>query len=114
MTLEAKIDNLEKQLKDITTLLQLSINSLTTKKEVAGFLNKSEKTIDNYIKNNTFVENKHYFINENNRVEFISQGIIDFKRYPKHKIKVIENNKLFEDKLILSKTSSRILKGILA
>lgn len=111
MTLEAKIDNLEKQLKDITTLLQLSINSLNTKKQVARFLNKSEKTIDNYIKNQTFKENIYYFINDNNRIEFISQGIIDFKKSPNHKIKLIE--KKIDDTIILSSTSTKILKGIL-
>ncbi|OCL91387.1 hypothetical protein [Arcobacter porcinus] len=113
MTLESKIDNLEKQLRDITILLQLSINSLNTKKDVARFLNKSEKTIDNYIKNNTFIENKHYFINENNRIEFISQGIIDFKKYPNHKIKIIENKDINNRRIQLSKTSSKILKGVL-
>ena len=71
----------------------------------------SEKTIDNYINNNTFIENKHYFINEKNKIEFIPFSIVEFKKNPKHKIKIIEDKK--EEKIILSETTSKILKGIL-
>lgn len=111
MTIEAKLDNLENQLKNVIELLQISITSLNTKKAVSKFLNKSEKTIDNYIKNNTFIENKHYFINENERIEFIPGAILDFKKNPKHKIKIVETQK--EEKIILSETSSKILKGLI-
>ncbi|MDD3008410.1 MAG: hypothetical protein PHQ70_06025 [Arcobacter sp.] len=111
MTIEAKLDNLENQLKNVIELLQISITSLNTKKAVSKFLNKSEKTIDNYIKNNTFIENKHYFINENERIEFIPTAILEFKKNPKHKIKIVETQK--EEKIILSETSSKILKGLI-
>lgn len=111
MTIEAKLDNLENQMKNLIELLQISITSLNSKKSVSKFLNKSEKTIDNYIKNNTFVENKHYFINQNNRIEFISSAILEFKKNPKHKMKIIEKKEV--DTISLSETSSRILKGIL-
>jgi len=111
MTIEAKLDILENQLKNVIELLQISITSLNTKKAVSKFLNKSEKTIDNYIKNNTFIENKHYFINENERIEFIPAAILEFKKNPKHKIKVVETQK--EEKIILSETSSKILKGLI-
>lgn len=111
MTIEAKLDNLENQLKNVIELLQISITSLNTKKAVSKFLNKSEKTIDNYIKNNTFIENKHYFINENKKIEFIPGAILDFKKNPKHKIKIVETQK--EEKIILSETSSKILKGLI-
>ena len=111
MTIEAKLDNLESQLKNVIELLQISITSLNTKKAVSKFLNKSEKTIDNYIKNNIFVENKHYFINENEKIEFIPTAILEFKKNPKSKIKIIETIK--EEKIHLSETSSRILRGIL-
>ncbi|AXH12390.1 hypothetical protein [Halarcobacter bivalviorum] len=110
MTIEAKLDVLENQLSNVIELLQISITSLNTKKAVSKFLNKSEKTIDNYIKNETFIENKHYFINENQRVEFIPSAILEFKKNPNHKIKIIEQK---EEKIILSETSSKILKGIL-
>ena len=75
MTIEQRFDTIQNQLNTVCELLQLSITSLNTKKAVARFLNKSEKTIDNYINNNTFIEDKHYFINENNRIEFIPFSI---------------------------------------
>lgn len=73
-------------------LLQLTISSLRTKKEVANFLNKSEKTIDNYVKSGTFQKDVHYFFNERNKVEFIPTAIIQFKKTPsiKHKVKTSE------------------------
>lgn len=111
MTIEAKLNILENQLNNVIELLQISITSLNTKKAVSKFLNKSEKTIDNYIKNNTFIEDKHYFINENQKIEFIPDAILDFKKNPNHKIKIIETIK--EEKLQLSETSSKILKGLI-
>lgn len=111
MTIESKLDLMQNQLNNVIELLQISITSLNTKKAVARFLNKSEKTIDNYINNYTFIENKHYFINENNRIEFIPFAIVEFKKNPNHKIKMIEAKK--EDKITLSETSSKILKGLI-
>lgn len=64
-------------------LLQVSLSALLTKKDVASFLGKTTKTIDNYIGNGTFTENIHYYYNEKNKVEFIPLGIVSFKRKPK-------------------------------
>jgi hypothetical protein len=82
-------DNLENTLKLILEkleyneeLLQLSISTLTTKKELARFLNKSDRTIDNYVKNKTLKKDIHYFYNERNRVEFIPFAILKFKKAP--------------------------------
>lgn len=111
MTIEDKIDFLQNKIEDLTELVQIIFISLDTKKSVSKFLNKSEKTIDNYIKNNTFIENKHYFINERGKIEFIPIAIIEFKKNPNYKIKIIEQKK--EEKIILSEISSKILRGIL-
>ena len=88
-------DNLENTLKLILEkleynqeLLQLSISTLTTKKEVAKFLNKSDKTISNYIANGILVKDKHYYINENRKIEFIPIAILEFKKQPKQKITI--------------------------
>ena len=113
MTIESRLDLLQNQLNIITELMQLSINALNTKKAVSKFLNKSEKTIDNYIKNNTFLEHKHYFYNENKKVEFIPSAIVHFKKNPIHKIKIVEEREEENKTLVLSETSSKILKGIL-
>ncbi|MFW3343367.1 hypothetical protein [Aliarcobacter butzleri] len=111
MTIESQLKIMQNQILDLTQLIQLALTNLHTKKDVARFLNKSEKTIDNYIKNNTFIEDKHYFINENQKIEFIPGAILDFKKNPKYKIKIIEPIK--EEKLQLSETSSKILKGLM-
>ncbi|MEV9615218.1 hypothetical protein [Aliarcobacter butzleri] len=111
MTIESQLKIMQNQILDLTQLIQLALTNLHTKKDVARFLNKSEKTIDNYIKNNTFIEDKHYFINENQKIEFIPDAILDFKKNPNHKIKIIETIK--EEKLQLSETSSKILKGLI-
>jgi len=113
MTIESRLENMQDQLTNLIELLQISISSLNTKKSVSKFLNKSEKTIDNYIKNDTFIENKHYFYNENKRVEFIPFAIVEFKKNPTHKIKLIINDNTAADKLELSETTSKILKGLL-
>ncbi len=109
MTIEGKLDLLQNQLNTVCELLQLSINSLNTKKTVSKFLNRSEKTIDNYIKNDTFIEGKHYFINEKKRIEFIPFAIVEFKKNPNHKIKVIEKK---EENIFISEISSKIIKGL--
>lgn len=83
MTLEDTLKLILDKLEDQQELLQLSISTLTTKKEVARFLNKSEKTIDNYVKNNTLKKDIHYFYNEKGRVEFIPFAILEFKKAPK-------------------------------
>ena len=75
-------------------------------------MNKSEKTIDNYINNYTFKQNKHYFINENNRIEFIPFTIVEFKKIQTIKIKMIEVKKE-EKKLYLVKLHLKILKGLI-
>lgn len=86
-------------------LLQLSISSLTTKQEVAKFLNKSTKTIDNYIKNNTLKKDIHYFINEKNRVEFIPFAILKFKKAPKVQLTpVVDKSKKMYHKSVNSIT----------
>lgn len=114
MTIEARLENMQNQLSNVVELLQISISSLNTKKAVANFLGKSQKTIDNYIKNKSFVEGKHYFINSNGKVEFVPIAIVEFKKNPIHKIKVVENKEEVKNKtIVLSKTSSSILKGII-
>jgi hypothetical protein len=109
------LNNLEDILKSIlnkldyqSELLQLSISNLNTKKAVASYLNKSTATIDNYIKNGTLIKNKHYFVNENNKIEFIPLEILEFKKYPlvKKRTKSINNSNLIHS------TVSSILKGI--
>lgn len=111
MTIESRLENMKNQLTNVIELLQILISSLNTKKAVAKFLNKSDRTIDNnYIKNDTFIKDKHYFINEANRVVFIPFAIVEFKKNPIHKIKIVETK---NETIKLSETSSNILKGLI-
>lgn len=114
MTIEAKLDLLQNQLTNVIELLQINMSSLHTKKAVAEFLGKSQRTIDNYIKNDSFIKGTHYFINENGKAEFIPVAIVEFKKNPIHKIKIVENKEDSKRQtFILSETSSSILKGVL-
>lgn len=76
-------------------LLLLTISNLTTKKSVASFLKKSERTIDNYIKNGVFTEGVEYIVLENGKKEFVPSAIVDFKRNKKDRKKVEPEKKIF-------------------
>jgi len=111
-------DDLEKtlrlilqKLEDQEELLQLSISALTTKKEVARFINKSEKTIDNYVKNDTFVKDIHYFYNQRGRVEFIPSAILKFKKSPTSNKKT-EEKRVDTTKKIYHPSVNAIVKGL--
>ncbi|MDD5156844.1 hypothetical protein [Sulfurimonas sp.] len=66
-------------------LLQLTISSLNTKKQVAKFLGVSTSTVSTYIKDGRFTEEIHYFNNQDGKEEFIPEGIIKFKQELKHR-----------------------------
>ncbi len=109
MTLEDTLKLILDKLADQQELLQLSISTLTTKKEVARFLNKSEKTIDNYVKNNTLKKDIHYFYNEKDRVEFIPFAILEFKKAPKV---VIVKDSFDETKKMYHSSVNSITQGL--
>ncbi len=109
MAIEDTLKLILDKLTDQQELLQLSISTLTTKKEVARFLNKSEKTIDNYVKNNTLKKDIHYFYNEKDRVEFIPFAILEFKKAPKV---VIVKDSLDETKKMYHSSVNSITQGL--
>ena len=80
-TLLLILDKLDKQ----EQLLQVALDSLTTRKAVAKFLGVHPKTIGNYIDDGRFQKGREYVCNENGDVEFIPLAIVDFKK--KHKSK---------------------------
>lgn len=93
---EKKVLNLILQkLEDQEELLLLTISNLTTKKEVANFLKKTDRMIDYYISNGTFKEGIHFTTDETGKRKFMPQGIVDFKRNKNHKkdIKKVESEK---------------------
>lgn len=108
MAIEDTLKLILEKLDDQKEFLQLAISNLTTRKEVARFLNKSEKTIDNWVDNETFKENVHYFINEKNKIEFIPFAILEFKKAPKIQI----STKTDETKKIYHSSVESITKGL--
>lgn len=107
-TLKLILQKLEQQ----EELLQLSISALTTKKDVAKFLNKSTNTIDNYISNDTFLENIHYFYNENKKIEFIPLAILKFKKNPTRSTKKSITNLDEPSKKIYHSSINTLIKGL--
>lgn len=87
-TLKLILENQEEMKADF----QMFISTLTTRKDVARFLNKTEKTIDNWVSNETFKENIHYFYNEKSKIEFIPSAIWEFKKAPKVTISTKTDN----------------------
>ncbi|MDD2399618.1 MAG: hypothetical protein PHR75_03320 [Sulfurovum sp.] len=71
-----KLDNQE-------TMLQMVLSSLTTSKQVASFLNVSQRTIELWVKNGTLVKDIHYYHNDKGRLVFIPDAILEYKKNPK-------------------------------
>lgn len=66
-------------------LLQLIVDSLTTKSQVAKFLDVSSKTITNYINDGRFREGIEYLYDENAKEKFLPNAILMFKKEQKNK-----------------------------
>ncbi|MDD5373589.1 MAG: hypothetical protein PHO62_09220 [Sulfurimonas sp.] len=69
-----KIETMEERLKKFTP-------SLTTKKEVAKFLNVTPRTINNYISNGYLKENYHFLRKSDKIIVFIEEAILEFRDY---------------------------------
>lgn len=67
-----KIETMEERLKKFTP-------ALTTKKEVAKFLNKSESTVNRYMGSGLLIENKHFYRKNGKILVFIEEAIIEFR-----------------------------------
>ena len=109
---EKKVLNLILQkLEDQEELLLLTISTLTSKKAVANFLKKTDRTIDNYIANRTFKEGKQYFYKEDGRIEFIPIGILQYKRNALHFKEQKKEEKVIEKK-IFHPSVQNIVQGL--
>lgn len=83
--LEMTLNQIQNELSMNRELLQLMIDSLSTKTQVAKFLGVSSKTVRNYIDDGRFREGVEYFIDENGVEIFIPNGILKFKHEQKQK-----------------------------
>lgn len=101
-----KLDNQE-------TMLQMVLNSLTTSKQVAAFLNVSQRTIELWVKNGTFQKDIHYYHNDKGRLVFIPDAILDHKKNPKkatpEKKEELEKK---EQKRIVHPTAKKFVSGL--
>ena len=76
--LENTLNEIKIELGLYRQLFALSIDSLTTQKQVAKFLGVSQKTLYLYIQKSILVEGTHYV--KNKKIEFIPYRIIEFKQ----------------------------------
>lgn len=83
--LEMTLKTINTELYMIREVLQLIIDSLKTKSQVAKFLGVDPKTVKNYIDDGRFKEGIEYIIDENGKEQFIPTAIIEFKQDQKHK-----------------------------
>ncbi len=67
-----KISSMEERLKKFTP-------PLTTKKEVANFINKSQSTVNRYMSQGLLIEGTHFYRKNGKILVFIEEAIIEFR-----------------------------------
>lgn len=116
--LEELLQRIEKMEKNIELLLELHFqqsNSLTTYTDVARFLGKTRKTIYHYVRDGKFEENIHYYKDDNNKIVFIPEGIIDYKSNLGNKKRELKFEKPItkkEPKRVVHPKVTSMLKGV--
>jgi len=107
-----KINNLEKNMVLLLDLHMQQTNSLTTYNEVASFLGRTTRTVQNYIKDSKLVVNKHYYIDANGKTVFIPQAIMEFKHSStESKAKAIVNTDTTAPRVI-HPIAEKLLQGV--
>lgn len=76
----ALIPSLLKQVSELNELVHKIIPPITTKKEVAKFLDKSERTVNNYIAQGILKEGKHFFRKNGKILVFVESAVIEFRK----------------------------------
>lgn len=110
---EHMLDKLTKMEENIALLVDLyteQTNSLTTYKQVAKILGLSSRTLQNYIKDSTFVIGTHYYINAKRKVVFIPQGIIEFKKSVLQRQNIKPSNSVATR--VMHPIASKVLQGV--
>jgi len=74
------IPTLVEQNRMLLERLNKLVPSITTKKEVASFLGKSQSTINRYIQLGYLVENKHFYRKNGKILVFIEDAITEFRK----------------------------------
>jgi predicted metal-dependent hydrolase len=77
----ALIPNMLKQIEEMSNIIKKMMPPITTKKEVAKFLEKSEGTINNYMSSGLLKEGKHFYRkNGGKMLVFVESAIIEFRK----------------------------------
>ena len=113
------MDNLMKKINEVDNKLDLILDlvlkqssALTTYNEVSQYLNKSTRTIRNYIINGKLVQNVHYNKDNNGKTIFIAKAIIAFKENSNEPKTSMNKETKVTSPRIIHPTASRILQGI--
>ncbi len=89
--LEMTLNQIQRELSMNRELLQLIVDSLSTKKQVAKFLSVSTKTIENYVKDGRFRRDIEYFFDDYGDLHFVPSAIIEYKKTGTKKERIANN-----------------------
>jgi hypothetical protein len=111
--LENTLTKILEKLNNQEIMLQMVLSSLTTSKQVAAFLGVSTRTIELWVKNGTLVQDVHYYRNDKNRLVFIPNAILEYKKNPKKAKpnsieKIVEKEKVH----IIHPTAKKFVNGL--
>lgn len=76
----ALIPALLKQVEEMSNIIKKMIPPITTKKEVAKFLDKSERTVNNYIERGILIEGQHFYRKNGKMLVFVESAVIEFRK----------------------------------
>lgn len=88
--LENILLKIDKELELYRKLVELMIDNLRTRSQVARYLKVDQKTVYNWTKDGTFHEGIHFLIDENGKKEYIPNAIIEFEEQMKKRKKEIK------------------------
>lgn len=76
----ALIPSLMKQIEEMRDMMAKMMPPITTKKEVAKFLDKSERTVNNYITQGILKEGTHFYRKNGKILVFVESAVIEFRK----------------------------------
>lgn len=111
--LENTLTKILEKLNNQEVMLQMVLSSLTTSKQVAAFLGVSTRTIELWVKNGTLVKDVHYYRNDKNRLVFIPNAILEYKKTPKKaKNNTKEQHTAKEKNHVVHPTAKKFINGL--
>jgi hypothetical protein len=109
--LENILIEIREELRIHREIFQMTMDSLSSKKQVAKFLDVSTKTIENYVKDGRFRKDVEYFFDDSGNFHFVPSAIIEFKKSGSKKEKIANNLTLRAIHPSATKFLARIKKG---